>query len=258
MAKKIVALLVLVALVLLPAQSLAQTQIKTTGITDGAITTAKLAGDSVTAGKIVDGAVGTAEIDANAVTSSEMADNAIGSAEITDGTVAASDLATTLDLSGKTLTLPGSLVPYLEYRDEKAAGTAGGTATSGSFQTRTINVEAADAGGHGSVSANQVTLAAGTYECFALVPGAGGVNQFQAKLRNVTDSTDTLIGTSAVAGGGNIMAHSFISGRFTIAGAKAFEVQMRVNTTTATNGWGFPANLGVTEVYTVLRCWKVG
>lgn len=258
MAKKILTLPAFALALLLASTVAAQTKIKTTGIADGAITTAKLAGDSVTAGKIVDGAVGTAEIDANAVTASEMADNAIGTAEITDGAVAAADLATTLDLSGKTLTLPGSLVPYLEYRDEKAANTAGGTATSGSFQTRTLNVEAADAGGHGTLAANQVTLAAGTYECFALVPGAGGVNQFQAKLRNVTDSTDTLIGTSAVAGGGNIMAHSFLSGRFTIAGAKAFEVQMRVNTTIATNGWGFPANLGVTEVYTVLRCWKVG
>jgi hypothetical protein len=30
-----------------------------------------------------------------------------------------------------------------------------------------------------------------------------------------------------------------------------------VTTTVATNGWGTAANLGVTEVYTVARFWKV-
>lgn len=146
---------------------------------------------------------------------------------------------------------------YLEYRDEKTAGTAGGTATSGSWQKRTINTEASDAGGHGSVASDQITLAAGTYEVDIIVPGAGGVNGFQAKLYNATDAADALIGSSAIAGGGNIMAHSRITGRITISASKTFEVQMRVTTTTATNGWGFAANLGATEVYTIARFWKV-
>lgn len=37
-----------------------------------------------------------------------------------------------------------------------------------------------------------------------------------------------------------------------------FEVQMRVTTTTNNVGWGTACNLGVTEVYTVARFWKVG
>lgn len=173
--------------------------------------------------------------------------------------VTAAMLATTLDLSSKTLTLSAAqkAVDYLEYRDEKAANTAGGTATSGSFETRVLNTEHADTGNHGSLSSNQITLAAGTYIALIHVPGAGGVNAFITKLRNITDSTDTLTGSSAIAGGGNIMAHSVISGRFTIAAQKTFEVQMRVGTTTATNGWGFPTNLGIGETYTVARFWKV-
>lgn len=174
--------------------------------------------------------------------------------------VTAAMLAATLDLSSKTVTLPPSsiAVPYLEYRDEKAANTAGGTATAGSFETRTLNTEHADAGNHGSLAANQITLAAGTYEADIAVPGAGGVNAFIAKLRNITDGADTLTGTSAIAGGGNIMAHSRITGRFTIAAPKVFEVQMCVATTVATNGWGFPTNLGIGEMYTVARFRKVG
>ncbi len=65
-----------------------KTQVPSTGITDSAITTAKIA----------DCAVAEAKIAGNAVTS----------AKITDGTVAAADLASSLDLSGKTVTLPQS------------------------------------------------------------------------------------------------------------------------------------------------------
>ena len=194
------------------------------------------------------------------IPSDMIATDAVTSAKISDGTVSASDLAATLDLSSKTVTLAASAkaVDYLEYRDEKAANTAGGTATAGSFETRVLNTEHADAGNHGTLSSNQITLAAGTYLADIQVPGAGGVNAFVAKLRNTSDSTDTLIGSVAIAGGGNIMAHSRITGRFTIAAQKTFEVQMRVGTTVATNGNGFPANLGVGEVYTIARFWKVG
>lgn len=178
---------------------------------------------------------------------------------IEDLAVTAGKLASNLDLSSKTVTLAASAkaLDYLEYRDEKSAGTNGGTATSGSFQTRTLNVEAFDTGSHGSLSSNVITLAAGTYQTEIIVPGSAGVNQFVAKLRNTSDSTDTLIGSVAIAGGGNIGDKSIITGRFTIAGSKNFEVQMRVTTTTNNVGWGTACNLGVTEVYTIARFWKV-
>lgn len=238
----------------------AETKIKTHNITDSAVTSAKIADLGVDTADIAGNAVTTAKVALDTLTAADLAPDSVGTSEIADGTVAAGDLASSLDLSGKTLTLPAAsyAIPYLEYRDEKAAGTAGGTATSGSWQTRTLNTEHADTGNYGSVASNQITLAAGTYELDAIVPGAGGVNGFQAKLVNITDTADTLIGTSAIAGSGNIMAHSRISGRFTIAAQKVFEIQMRVTTTTATNGWGFAANLGVAEVYTVVRLRKVG
>lgn len=128
---KNIKIILLVALALLPALGLSQTKIKTSGITDGAVTTAKLAGDSVTAGKIVDGAVGTAEIDTDAVTADEIAAGAVGTDEIADGTVAAADLAATLDLSGKTLTLPTANTPAFtkSYTSANQTITAAGTLT---------------------------------------------------------------------------------------------------------------------------------
>ena len=146
---------------------------------------------------------------------------------------------------------------YLEYRDEKAAATDGGTFTSGSFATRTLNVEAFDTGGFGALSSNQVTLQPGTYEVDIEAP-AVGVGNHQAKLQNVTDGTATLIGTSEQTTAASlVVTKSRITGRFTITVAKAFEVQHRCETTRSTDGLGNACNFGVTEVYTVARFWKV-
>ena len=71
-----------------------KTQVTTDSITDLA----------VTEGKIANCAVAEAKIGSNAVTS----------AKISDGTVAAGDLASSLDLSGKTVTLPPSATAVVD------------------------------------------------------------------------------------------------------------------------------------------------
>lgn len=133
-----------------------------------------------------------------------------------------------------------------------------GTFTSGAWQTRALTVEHADSGNIGSLAANQITLPAGTYEVEISCP-ALRVDSHQAKLYNVTDAVDTMIGTTAYTGNGNTnMTISRITGRFTIAASKVFEVQHRCQTTLATTGFGDAAGFGVTEIYTVARFWKVG
>ena len=73
---------------------MALTKVTTKGITDSAVTTAKVAPANVTTAKI--------------------GPSAVESSEINDGTVTASDLASTLDLSSKTLTLPGSATSTID------------------------------------------------------------------------------------------------------------------------------------------------
>lgn len=177
---------------------------------------------------------------------------------IEDEAVTAAKLAATLDLSSKTLTLPSvNRIDYIEIRDEKSAGTDGGSFTSGDWRTRDLNTEHADAGGHASVGSNQVTLAAGTYEVDIICP-ALRVDSHQAKLYNVTDAADALIGTTAYTGNGTTVRNeSRITGRLTIAAQKVFEVRHRGQTTMNTTGFGDSANFGVVEVYTVARFWKV-
>lgn len=185
---------------------------------------------------------------------------AVAGFTIADGSVTAAKLAATLDLSGKTLTLSAAQKAndYLEYRDEKASGTAGGTFTSGAWQTRTLTAEVHDTGGHGSLASNQITLAAGTYECEIGAIGYACGNH-QVRLRNITDGASTLVGFSQNSNNGStVISVGTCRGRFTIAASKVFEIQHRCSVTVATNGFGLANSFGENEVYTVARLWKVG
>jgi len=145
---------------------------------------------------------------------------------------------------------------YAMLRDEKTSGTDGGTFTSGSWQTRVLNTEAFDTAGFVTLSSNQFTLDAGTYfvRAYALVYVVDG---HKLRIRNITDSSDTLVGgshhaQSNAAGAGP----AFVSGRFTIAGTKTFELQHRCQTTRATNGMGTNSAFGVNEVYAEIEIWR--
>lgn len=138
---------------------------------------------------------------------------------------------------------------YLYLQDQKSSGTDGGGATSGSWQTRTINTEVADTIGS-TLSSNQFTLPAGTYKIRASAP-AFSCSQHQIRLQNITDTATTLLGTSECTnpGAGDGISRSEIDGVFTIAGTKTFEIQHRVASTKATNGYGIATSWG-TEIYT--------
>jgi len=139
---------------------------------------------------------------------------------------------------------------YICVSDEKAQSISGGTFTAGAWRTRDINQKKADTGGHCSIAANQITLAAGTYIFSANVP-AISVDGHQARLQNITDGVTVLIGGSAYSfPAGAAQTDSVIKGRFTIAAQKTFEIQHYCATTKATIGFGVAGNFA-TEVYTI-------
>jgi hypothetical protein len=150
---------------------------------------------------------------------------------------------------------PRATRPLLHLREEQTAGTDAGGFTSGSWQTRTLNTETTDEIGS-TLSSNQFTLPAGTYEVSADAP-AFLTGEHRAKLRNATDGSDTLVGTSEYSGAGASQTRSFVRGQFTIDDEKTFELQHRCNTTRATDGMGVAANFGVTEVYAEVRIWRL-
>ena len=176
----------------------------------------------------------------------------------TDGQVLAYNLANTeyepVAQSGGS----GGSEDYILLQHQETSGTDGGTATSGSWETGTLNTEVADTGNNCTLSSNAFTLSAGTYRIYATSPFLA-TNSSKMKLRNTSDSTDVLIGTNDHAdSGGSDNGVSIVAGQFTISSSKTFEMQRRVQTTKAANGYGVTAGFSVTEVYLQVELWKEG
>lgn len=153
-------------------------------------------------------------------------------------------------------------VPQVQPRiatlsDVKSSGTAGGTATSGSWQTRTLNTLVDSTGIVASLSANQFTLQAGTYSIsgYAMYHQVDGC---QVKIRNITDSTDSVIGNSTISlNTGNQSNACNVDGEIIITSTKTFELQGQIQTTFATSGFGRSVGFGVSEVYAQLKITRV-
>ena len=134
--------------------------------------------------------------------------------------------------------------------------TDGGTATSGSLQTRPLNTVNYNGITGASLASNAVTLPAGNYFVNA-IGSAFAVNQFRYILRNTTASTNLVLGTPGEAGGIEIIGN--LLGQFTLSVTSTVELQMYCNTTRGgdgmgTNGGGLPA--GVNSVYTIMQITK--
>lgn len=116
---------------------------------------------------------------------------------------------------------------YILLRDEVASGGAAQAQISANTWTaRRINVEETDTGGHCTLAGNRFTLAAGTYRITAYVT-SNYVQSWKVRLRNISDSANTLIGTNSFNYDSTVVttAASVIVGRFTIATSKTFEIQ---------------------------------
>jgi len=147
-----------------------------------------------------------------------------------------------------------SLDSILIVIDSKTANTSGGTATSGALRTRDLNTVLVNRITSASLSSNQITLPAGTYEIEASAP-AFGVRMHKAVLYNITDAQVTVVGSSeyAIDSGNSGSSPSNIKGEFTIASPKIFEIQHRVSVTVATFGFGYPSNFSLDEIYTSVK-----
>lgn len=154
--------------------------------------------------------------------------------------------------------------PYWNIVEQQASGTNGHNGaefTQGDWRTRFLNttIDSNTITGS-SLSSNRFTLPSGTYRIFATAP-ASYCGIHKTRLRNITDSSDTLIGTSeftTAADTSITMTRSQIRGIFTITSIKTFEIQHRCQTTRATTGFGYPSSFSVPEIYTIVELWKLG
>jgi len=233
-------------------------------IADGAITTVKIADGAVTTVKIADGAVTTAKLADNAVTLDKMAHGTSG--DILYYGAGGEPLLLPKGTDGQFLKLVSGLPAWvstgnklLHVREEQAAGTDGGDHTAGSYVTRVLNTVKTNAITGASLGSNQITLPVGEYFCKATAPSYNvSSGEHKAKLVNVTDATDLLIGTSLAWGStADVTNPSVVVGKFTLTGTKLLELQHQTSNTQATTGLGKAANLGEVEVYSEVEIWQL-
>ena len=145
----------------------------------------------------------------------------------------------------------------IHVRDEKSNGTAGGASSTGSWQTRTLNTVMTNEITGASLSSNQIVLPSGTYYINGR-SNSRAATQHKCKLYNVSDSSDTLIGSnqhSPPASG--VSTDSTLNGRFTINAEKTFELRHRNAAAQPTDGYGLAGSFSVVEVYAEVQIWKV-
>ena len=167
----------------------------------------------------------------------------------------ATGTAFTLGDSGDTFTVPsgvtltnsgtatgfGLFTSYSIIVDSKASETSGGTATSGAWRTRDLNLELADPDGIVSISSNRFTLTEGSYLITWESPFCY-VDYIKTRLYDYTNTTE--IGVSGVGYTTSVAdraeqtywAHGAL--RVTPSGSTEYEIQYECQTTRATNGLG--------------------
>jgi hypothetical protein len=181
-----------------------------------------------------------------------LAHNVQAEATWTTGTGTTESLITPAKLKAGAIAAGGG-APDAVLEDQKATTTDGGTATSGSWETRTLNTEVRDNGGIISISSNEFTpTVAGWVEWEA---PALRVGLHQSRLYNVTGAAAVAYGSNASTGGA--VDNSALScGGAPVAANTAYRIEHRVSATKSTDGYGQANSFGGTEVYTRVKFWR--
>ena len=155
------------------------------------------------------------------------------------------------------VTIPNLTQRIAYLSDQKASGTAGGSSVALTQNIRTLNTIIDSTGIVTSLASNQFVLPAGTYNVEASAPSVAS-NSNKLRLRNVTDSTTSIIGQSEYNQASSIVqVRSFLSGEVTITSSKTFQLEHYTTTARATDGLGVQTTTGENEVYAQVKITKV-
>lgn len=144
--------------------------------------------------------------------------------------------------------------PSAVLEDQKTSGTAGGTATGSTWNTRDLNTEVYDPNSLITLSANRFTPSVNGWVEFSAPTYA--VNGHKTRLYNVTDSTVAGVGsTEYVATTEGVMSRS--CGGCAVTASKQYELQHYAANTRASNGLGLQTTAASTvEVYSRVLFWR--
>ena len=154
-------------------------------------------------------------------------------------------------LSWQTVSQPAAVAVLV---DEKADSINGGTFTSGSWVTRTLNTEQSDPQGIVTLLSDQFTLGAGTYRIDFHAP-AFGVQRHQARLYDVTNTAVVAYGSSEraePATGGESSNRSFGTATVVITGNTVYRLEHRCSASKTGLGLGYGVNFGTANIFAVV------
>ena len=141
--------------------------------------------------------------------------------------------------------------------DTKSQNTAGGTFTSGAWQTRTLNTEISDINNICSLSSNVFTLSSGTYLIEWSAP-AYYVERHQTRLYDTTNSAVIQYGGSNYANSSNAIQNSSSGSAIVVISSNtSYKIEHQCGSTNSPQGFGVEANMG-TEVYAQVKITKIG
>lgn len=202
--------------------------------------------------------VGAAQIDSNAVTTAKIADGNVTGVKLNGGSntpgnhrVYGTDKAGAFGFQ--------KIGSWCSYQHQQTSGTTGPNPTVTVWTRIDMNAEVDDADGIGSISSGGVSLAAGTYMCWAAmaIQGIGGpaVDRWRLRLYNATDTSVIKQGVNGGALGSAVAGTVIVFGFFTIAGTKTIELQAyRTDGSSAITA----LTTGQSEVYAEMQFMKVG
>jgi len=145
----------------------------------------------------------------------------------------------------------GGGVSVAIYEDQKSANTNGGSSTSATTHTRTLNTEVSDVGNIATLSSNQITITnAGTYLIEWSAP-AFKSDQHQTILYDVTNSVNLHFGASSYNANSQTTQTTSDGSYVLVLGAsRTISLKHYITTGEATDGLGVAVNTpSGTEVY---------
>lgn len=244
---------------------LADSQVATAKIADGAVTYAKM--QDVSATSRVLGRKTSGAGDAEELTGSEALDfvsSTRGNVHVRGasawGAVGPGTQGQILRSDGTDLAMGN--IPIFHLRDQVSSAGAPQSLTNSTWNTRRLQTSVTNEITGASVASNQLTLPAGTFEVkgFAKVSSAASTSYdllSQLRLRNITGSATLLVGMSHAnagfinpgQGSASMDILASINGRFTLSGSSVVELQNYVVGSAGGVHGGRTGSTGEVEVY---------
>jgi len=143
-------------------------------------------------------------------------------------------------------------------KDVKTVGTSGGSLTANTWTTRDLNTLTGSVSTDVTLSANQITFAAGTYYVRADVPGRR-ILLHKAKLYSITAAADLIFGLSASSSNNDSTnSISIVEDYITFGATTVTEIRHYGTRTQATDGLGIATGIaGTNEIYTTVYIQKI-